>query len=66
MTPTVEEPKPRHYFFLLENMSEEIAVKAEILCRPKKDNKFYQLKREGQVVAEFSKDEVISWRVADD
>lgn len=66
MTPTVEEPKLRRYYILLKSREEEIVVKAEILCRPDGNSNFYRLKQDGQVVAEFLGNDVISWRVEQD
>ena len=60
MSPTMEEPPARIFVVhLIDGTKAEVS--ATTICKPNDESDAYRLKREGQIVAEFPKEDVRSW-----
>ena len=59
MNPVVEKEPDR--LFKLRVGDNTITVSADTICEPSKDNAYYTLKRDGDVVARFKADAVSGW-----
>ena len=65
MSPTVEKPTNRIFNIRFKDGSNQ-AVIADTICKPRPNDSFYRLKRDGELVAEYDGADVSGWCVLQD
>ena len=60
MPPTVEEPKRRWYHLRFKDGT-NLEIRADVICKPNSGHNTYQLKRDDNIIGEFSAEDVSGW-----